>query len=122
MRQPDDDGYLLDMLDLSRRIERHVRDLARDTFDDDETLQLALTYLIQSIGEAASHVSQGFRAAHPEVPWASIIGMRHRVVHDYLHVSIDVVWQTSVDDIPDLIAKLTPLAPKDEHGQEKAAE
>ena len=43
MRQPDDDGYLLDMLDLSKRIESRVHDLARDEFDDDENLQLALT-------------------------------------------------------------------------------
>jgi|CXWL01.1.fsa_nt_gi uncharacterized protein with HEPN domain len=114
MRQPDDEGFLLDMLDLSKRVDSRVRGLGRDQFEDDENLQLALTYLIQSIGEAASHTSQRLRASHPEIPWPAIIGMRHRVVHDYLHVSNDVVWETAIEDIPRLIEKLEPLVVFDE--------
>ena len=52
----------------------------------DENLRLALIHLIQIIGEAGRQVSQEFSDRHPEIPWADIIGMRNKVVHDYLGV------------------------------------
>jgi uncharacterized protein with HEPN domain len=39
------------------------------------------------IGEAARQVSREFTAVHPEIPWENIVGMRHKVVHDYEHSS-----------------------------------
>ena len=44
------------------------------------------------------------------IPWGGIVGMRHKVVHDYMDVDEDVVWKTSVDEIPRLVAALEPLA------------
>jgi uncharacterized protein with HEPN domain len=61
MRRPDDDALLLDMPVLARRIRDRVAGLEREQLDADEDLQLALTHLIQNVGEAASRISQGFR-------------------------------------------------------------
>lgn len=112
---PKDDAiYVGQMLDMARK----ARDLAagkdRAAFDADEALRLALTHLIQIIGEAARHVSADYRAASSQVPWPAIIGMRHKVVHDYMGVDEDVVWQTVQGDLPELIALLEALAPPDE--------
>ena len=38
--------------------------------------------------------------------WAKMIGMRHRLVHDYDAVDLDVVWDTVNFSIPPLIADL----------------
>ena len=54
------------------------------------------------IGEAAKNVSQGFREAHPEVPWADMIGMRNRLIHGYFNVSLDIAWDTVKLDLPSL--------------------
>jgi uncharacterized protein with HEPN domain len=50
-------------------------------------------------------------AGHPEIPWENIIGMRHKVVHDYLGVDEDIVWQVVTHDLPKLVAGLEPLMP-----------
>jgi len=64
------------------------------------------------IGEAARQVSREFTVTHPEVPWENIIGMRHKVVHDYLGVDEDIVWQVVVTgDLPKLVESLEPLVP-----------
>ena len=81
------------MLDTARKALDLVRGKLREDFDRDEVLDLALTHLLQVIGEAARRVSTGFTEQHPEIPWRAIVGMRHRVVHDYLHVDEDVVWE-----------------------------
>jgi uncharacterized protein with HEPN domain len=44
----------------------------------DENLSLALTHLIQILGEAVRRVSAEYRLLHPEIPWATIVGMRHK--------------------------------------------
>jgi len=63
------------------------------------------------IGEAARQVSREFTVTHPEVPWEKIIGMRHKVVHDYLGVDEDIVWQVVTEDLPKLVEALEPLVP-----------
>jgi uncharacterized protein with HEPN domain len=70
-----------------------------------------LAHLIQTIGEAARRVSIGYQHAHPEIPGALVIGIRHKVVHDYMHVDIDIVWGVATKDLPPLIAQLKPLVP-----------
>ena len=67
------------------------------------------THLVQIIGEAATRVSREFTETHPEIPWAEITGMRHKVVHDYLGVDEDIVWQVATVDLPSLVAVLEPL-------------
>ena len=79
-------------------------------FDADENLRLALTYLIPIIGEAASRVSSSFRVAHPEVPWSEIIGMRQKIVHDYLGVDYDIVWEVVTADLPVLVRTFSWIA------------
>jgi uncharacterized protein with HEPN domain len=63
------------------------------------------------IGEAARQVSRDFTVSHPEVPWENIIWMRHTVVHDYLGVDEDIVWQVVTGDLPKLVESLEPLVP-----------
>ena len=91
---PRDLVYVGHMLDMARKAVDKTTGLARDAYDADENLRLALTHLIQVIGEAARHVSRGFTVEHPQISWADIVGMRHKVVHDYLGVDEDIVWQT----------------------------
>jgi uncharacterized protein with HEPN domain len=98
MRQ-DDVVYVGHMLDLARKIAAKTTGVRREEFDGDENLRLALAHLLQTIGEAARRVSREFQCAHPEIPWGGIVGMRHKVVHDYMDVDEDVVWKTSVEEV-----------------------
>jgi uncharacterized protein with HEPN domain len=83
------------MLDLVGKVVAKTERIAREEFDRDENLRLALAHLLQTIGEAARRVSRELQAQHSEIPWAAIIGMRHKVVHDYMGIDEDVVWRTA---------------------------
>ena len=107
----DDTVYVGHMLDSARGAVAKTHGLDRATFDGDENLRLALAHLIQTIGEAARRVSDNFRQSHSEIPWKAIIGMRHKVVHDYLHVDFDIVWDVVTTDLPTLIEALDKLLP-----------
>ena len=104
--QSDDLLYLGHMLDMARKAYLRVIDLNEDEYDTDEDVQLALTHLVQIIGEAARRVSPECQASLPEIPWREIIGMRNRIVHDYLGVDEEIVWEVVTADLPHLLAAL----------------
>lgn len=109
--QKDDLILVGHMLDTSEKAVSKVNGLDRADFDADENLRLALVHLIQTIGEAARRVSDPYRVAHPQIPWTQIVGIRHKIVHDYMHVDFDIVWGVTTHDLPLLVAQLRPLVP-----------
>jgi len=111
--QRDDSVYVGHMLDMSRKATEKVDGLRRLDYEKDENLRLALAHLVQMIGEAARRVSTGVREAHPEIPWADIVGMRSKIVHDYMNVDEDIVWEVVTGDLPALVSALENLAPRD---------
>ena len=111
MSHNDDAVYVGHMLDMTRRAVRAITDKSREVYDEDDILRLGLTHLVQVIGEAARRVSEEFQTGHPEIPWRQIIGMRHRIVHDYLRVDEDILWQVVTSDLPELLSSLEELLP-----------
>jgi uncharacterized protein with HEPN domain len=105
----DDLVYVGHMLELSRDAVTRLGGKDQSAFNLDGNLQLALAHLIQTIGEAARRVSDEFRANHVEVPWPIIVGMRHKIVHDYVHVDFETVWETVTNDLPTLITQLEQI-------------
>jgi uncharacterized protein with HEPN domain len=114
MTKKTDEMYLADMLQYAREARALTAGENATTFVENRTLQLALTYLVQIVGEAATHLSNEARAALPDLPWERMRGMRHRLVHNYGRVSYDLVWDVIENDLPILIAaveKITPPEP-----------
>ncbi len=109
-----DEAYLLDMLLAARDAQEFARGLTREQLETSRLHQLAVLKALETIGEAAAKVSESFRAAHPEVPWREIVGMRHRLVHGYFEVDLDEVWSTVQNDLSPLITALEHLVPPEE--------
>jgi uncharacterized protein with HEPN domain len=68
-----------------------------------------LVRAVEIIGEAASRVSAETRAQYPGIPWKAIIGTRNKVIHDYVSVDHDILWDTVQVDLPGLIAQLEEI-------------
>jgi uncharacterized protein with HEPN domain len=105
----DDAVYVNHMLDQARKIASKVEGKTRADFDAGENLRLALAHLVQTISEAARHVSNVTRDLHPELPWKQITGMRHRIVHDYMDVNEDILWVVASQHMAPLIVTLEAL-------------
>ena len=112
--EKDDLVYLRHILDISEQILSKVTDFSREQFDADDNLRLALVHLIQTVGEAAGRISDEFQSRHANIPWHLIIGMRHRIVHDYLHVDYDIVWEVATMHIRPLRDQLMGILPAEE--------
>jgi len=69
-------------------------------------LVFALVHALQIVGEAATKVTGETRSRHPEVPWSTFIGMRHRLVHAYFDINLDILWTTAVEAAPRMLAQV----------------
>lgn len=99
---PPDILYLRHMLDALRRLEEYVARTTREAFEQDPLIQDGFIRQITILGEAAGRVSRDFVESHPEIPWLDVTGIRHKLVHDYFVVDIDIVWITATEDAPGL--------------------
>jgi uncharacterized protein with HEPN domain len=106
-----DAAYLLDMLIAARYVSQHVSELSYERFRASRVHQDAAVRQLEIIGEAARHVSETTRRQHAAIDWANMIGMRHRLAHDYRNVDLEVVWAVATHEIPPLIVYLEQVVP-----------
>jgi len=109
----DDAVRLQHMLDAAREAISFTQGLHRTDLDGDRKLELALVKDVEIIGEAAYQVSRATRDRLPGIPWEDITGMRHRLVHAYFDINLDILWQTIQNDLPALIAELARAIPEE---------
>ena len=61
---------------------------------------------LELIGEAATHIPDTVREAHPEIPWRQIVATRNRLIHGYLSIDNDTLWSIVEKDTPVLLKQL----------------
>ena len=111
--QRDENAYLLDMLLEARDALEFTVGLTFRQFEQSSLHRRATLNAVQNIGEAASRVGADIRQAHPEIPWRRIVAFRNRVVHKYFDVDLDILWQITQVELPELITQIEPLVPPD---------
>lgn len=75
-------------------------------FENDISFQYSCNMCIIQIGELVCRLSEEFQELHSEIPWHAIRGMRNLHAHDYENVDLEIVWNTLIEDIPELKAEL----------------
>ena len=84
---------------LARLAEVFAR-ITRDTFVEGNDAAETILYNLTILGEAANNVSREYCAAHPEVDFKDMAGLRHRLIHDYANIDMDRIWFILLTDVP----------------------
>lgn len=111
--QPDrrDAALLSDMLQFAGEVQVLVARIAPQDYLQDLATRRAIERCVELIGEAADHVSEGFRNAHPEIPWREIIAQRHRLIHGYRDVDPERIRNVVDRRLPALVEQVRALLP-----------
>ena len=102
----DDDVYISDIIECCRIILDHLNGVCENEFERNILIQDAVIRRFEIIGEAASKISDKFKAMHQDVEWQLIKDMRNKLIHEYFGVSAITIYETALTDIPPLIEKL----------------
>lgn len=100
MSERDDSVYLKHILDAIDKIDQYLASVSEASFLQNTLVQDGVIRQIEIIGEAARNISPQLLDQYPDISWQDIIGMRHKLIHDYMGIDLKAVWDTAVNDIP----------------------
>jgi len=75
----------------------------------DETKKRAVVRSIEVIGEATKNIDASFREKYPNIEWKQMAGMRDRLIHNYMGVNYNIVWDVIETKIPNLKSDLKKI-------------
>ncbi|HYU33983.1 MAG TPA: DUF86 domain-containing protein [Thermoanaerobaculia bacterium] len=99
---------ILDILESIERIEKYGRS-GREEFERNELVQVWVLHHLQILGEAVNALKPVLQPDHPEIPWASIVGMRNVLVHQYFEIDTDIVWTVVENELSKLKASFQAI-------------
>jgi len=97
----DDAVYLKHILESIRRIEEKTRD-GREKFLQTHMPQDAVLRNLQTLSESTQRLSDALKAKRSEIEWKRIAAFRNILVHDYLGIDMEGIWEIVQRDVPTL--------------------
>lgn len=88
---------------ITRKLLQYLKQsgITREIVEEQEPVRWAITTPLYNIGEHVYYLSDEFKAAHPDIPWAKISGLRHRLVHDYDNTNWSLICTVIFEVLPD---------------------
>ena len=86
-----DSVFIAQMIEAAEAALEFSEGHTAESFAGDRLVGFAVVRAIQLVGQAARGVSADLQAAHPEIPWREMVGMRNIVGHDYADVDMALV-------------------------------
>lgn len=103
-----DEVYLQHILDAINRIIAYTED-GKDAFLKNSMMQDAVIRNLEVIGEATKALSKETREQHQNIPWDDMAGMRDVLIHHYMGVDLEIVWDVSQSKLEDLRSQIQSL-------------
>ena len=98
--------YIDDMIAFAEKVVAYTNGLDQQAFVASGLVYDATLRNLELIGEAATHLPDDVRVAHPQVPWRLVVATRNRLIHGYLGIDNDTLWSIVVSDVPALLPRL----------------
>lgn len=101
--------YLQDIIESSELIQRRIKNVTQESFEDNIDLQDMVIHRLEIIGEAVKNIPKEFRDTHSEVLWHQPAGMRDKLIHGYDTVDLTIVWDTITQGLPPFTEQVKKL-------------
>ncbi|MEB3150190.1 MAG: DUF86 domain-containing protein [Sphaerospermopsis sp.] len=100
--------YLSNIKECIERIEEYTQG-GKEEFMQTKMIQDAVIRNFEIIGEATKRLSPELRSQYSDIPWQQMAGLRDVLIHDYLKVNLNLVWQIIEQNLSDLKLQVTQI-------------
>ena len=106
-----DEQRIQKIYENSDKLQKDINEdgVTKNELRNDYALQWLVTTPLYNIGEHVYYLSDEYKAAHPEIQWFMIAGLRHRLVHDYDGTNWNIIADVVLDELPVLIDQIKEL-------------
>jgi uncharacterized protein with HEPN domain len=80
-----------------------------NVFLEDETLKRAIVRSLEIIGEATKKIPADFKVKWSNIQWKNMAGMRDRLIHDYIGVNYNIVWDVVTNKTPSISVQINQI-------------
>ena len=91
------------------KIEQYISGMSFDVFSKDSKTVDEVVRNLEIIGEASNRLPADFKDSHPQIEWHKVVGLRHRIVHEYFGIDLQIVWQILQKDLPALRENISQI-------------
>jgi uncharacterized protein with HEPN domain len=98
----DDKLYLIHIIECIEHIESYTENVDKETFLNTTLIQDAVIRNLQTMAESTQRLSERAKQTQPEIDWHRIAGFRNVLVHGYLGVDLERIWNIVENEIPAL--------------------
>lgn len=107
----EDAVYLRHILDAIDKIDSYAV-VGKETFMTTTHWQDAIIRNLEIIGEATKRLSDALKQSNAEIRWRNVAGLRDVLIHDYMGVDLEVIWNVIARDLPELKKSILKCLPK----------
>ena len=93
--------YLEHIQEAMSKIEAYTAD-GRAVFNAEPMRQDAVIRNFEIIGEAVKRLSNAATQKAPEINWRDVAGLRDVLIHNYMGVDLDEIWNIVTNNLPQL--------------------
>lgn len=101
--------YVKDMIGFAEKVTLYSDGMDQEKFVASGLNYDATVHNLILLGEAATHIPEYVRVFADEINWKQIIGTRNRLIHGYVGINNDIVWDIIQNEVPVLIEQLYAL-------------
>lgn len=98
----DDKLYLIHIIECIEHIESYTENIDKEAFLNTTLIQDAVIRNLQVMAESTQRLSERTKQIQPEIDWHRMAGFRNVLVHDYLGVDLERIWNIVEKEIPPL--------------------
>lgn len=83
--------------------------MSSEDFESNELLLDSVMFRLIQISENSDRLTPEFKEVHSDIPWHAMRGLRNRIVHDYGKVDMSIIYDTVINDLPELLRDIETL-------------
>ncbi|AFY81523.1 HepT-like ribonuclease domain-containing protein [Oscillatoria acuminata] len=91
--------YLSNIKECIEKVEIYTQE-GKAVFMTNAMMQDAVIRNLEIIGEATKRVSPDLRNQYSNIPWRQMAGLRDVLIHDYLRIDLQEIWEVIETDLP----------------------